>query len=406
MKTTTSVLKDNRRLLSSFLSNSDSPTASWSDMAQSLLTTEASISSETGRLAVPLLCLDSQIPAQKLGQLYEAVFQPATRLVSDEIMSVEGFNELIERWRYKGLQRAPKLCKGVSYPSQLRTTPKKVMVSDNIWMLDLFTRGVAYTRQMGDKDAYVVADTTIYEGWNQLSEEDYGQLMADLSSLNAGPDLISRYLDLLTKSEYRHIRQNIAIRGGYIRAICEVLGLPAPIQIEKLMKTEAYGRYLSMLLDKESGEALFSKNENPASYLVRDFSPFVFAEELTLRKLAGVDGSIGPLREELSIGVNVSRWHTLVGTKPTPIIWYTRPNKLPDLNFNDSRDRIAVTLSDPKNDVLLNFVVENLARINALESKAYTNNDLPQIVDRLFDVMNKIENVSHDARVSNSFEGY
>lgn len=383
-------MKDQRSTLERFLGHRGPDESSWDQLSACLSTTTTSVA-ENG-IVVPASCLDHDVAANKVVQLYQAIFQPHIMSTTDTIMTVPAFNALIDQWERKGTHTAPLFSKGVSYPSHLRGgKARQVIASDNVWMLDLFTRGVTYTRQMGDAGSYLVVDTTFYEGWNRFAPNEIVRLTTGLPSSNAGETLIARYFELMHEPKYAFLIENIRTRGRYAAAICDVVGLRAPVTIEEMMVSDEYSKHLSALIDRVGAPDAFSKRgKENSDYYVREFSPCVYAEELVLRETQQVDAYLGPIREELPLGVNVRGWHELMGTTPTPLAWYTRPNKFPELDFDTNCHTVSAILRHPDNSRLVTFLGESLVRLDRLENRIYGSDDATEVVFTLVELMREV----------------
>ena len=340
--------------------------------------------------ALPFSFLQSQMPCNQAARLLDAVLQPGTTLITDRIIFRENFLALLassekKTWWGAKSNAAPKLVKAVSYPSAARELgPGSLLETDSFWMLDLFATGMTYADKMNDPRSFYVLNTSIYEGWNVFNEEE-GDYIA------RGKDakqIVERYLEIL-KERYASVLWNIGRRRKYVNAITRVLGMPDALDAEDLMQSRAFLKWLDRLKQSadRKGTPLFPRKPNDSF----DFAAFVYAEERALRDKYGIDGYIGPLREELQLNTTIAGMcSTAFNDTVMPYIWYTRP-KLADISFNTTDAELRSALDTP-NPAQREYLFEILQRLGQLEpGSGFEETSTDMLVDSFIMFRKKID---------------
>ncbi|MBI4153048.1 hypothetical protein HY497_00870 [Candidatus Woesearchaeota archaeon] len=146
MTSTLKKLKNERELLISYANTLGIPANSWNDIASQLVVSEdaRAVRSDGSEInVIPTACLDTDADGRKVRQLAQALLQPETSTIASRVFFAPSFAALIERWRAREYKKAPKIYKGVSYPSSLqRAKSEAIIEADNPWLIDLFAFGV------------------------------------------------------------------------------------------------------------------------------------------------------------------------------------------------------------------------------------------------------------------------
>lgn len=368
-RTTLRRLKDEKKSLVDYANLLGISGSDWNDISQQLLVSEDFFVYRSDRSmvsATPSSCLSTFVASVDVRTLSMALFQPEVSYTSSRVMFVPSFISLIEKWKNSG--NVPRLSKGVSYPSSLQNEKSKdIMVSDNPWLVDLFSGGVWYCKTVANNDAYLVLDTTCYELWNRINDVELSYILEKGSS-NPAQQLINRFLEIYNCSTYSYLRENANIRGKYLEAIAQTVTLPKVINMRDVLDTPSFEDSLNTLLEKIDGSAnLFCYEGNTQA---RDFAPFVYAEEEVASALYDVAACTGPIREDLPLNLSVLQLAQLTAKTSAPVLWYTRPGNLPQLTFESKNSEIALALQD---GAILRFVEENMIKIGMLKNNVGRN---------------------------------
>jgi len=391
-------LKDEKKLLIRYANLLGIEGDSWESIAPYLVISQDAISERSDGsnvFVVPEVCLRTDASAEKSRRLALALLQPGTRYASDRVFFAPDFTSLVENWQSTNTNGTPVITKGVSYPSSLqRGKSQGIIGADNVWLLDLFTGGCEYCRQMGDPNAYRIVDTTIYEGWNRFSDEQMRRILIDLPSSNPGGAIVERFLDTVRRPEFEYLLENTRRRGAYLQAIANVLGLPEVVKMEDVIASKQFQQALTQVAEAIDPTEAFSFEGGTNA---RDFTPFVYAEELALRDLIGAASCTGPVREDLPLNVGVLKLYRKTGQNPTPITWYTRPGEFPQLNFSDGKSKVREVISSSQNEYLPAFLQENLVRGSRMEARTelYT---VSQLTSSLHELMRQVQKTYQQLR--------
>ncbi|MBD3362578.1 hypothetical protein GF362_02560 [Candidatus Dojkabacteria bacterium] len=380
-------LKDYNKKLTDFATSLGLKSSNWEDYSKYIALTEDFIQIRQDKSKIystPQICLDANITSKKILDFYNALFQPDVKKAIDIISFPNSLLSVLKKWKARNYQSPPIITKGVSYPSSLqKQKTKKIIKTDNFWLIDLFAIGYRYTSSFKSKRYFYVVDTTIYEGWNQFSDNEIEKIFSDLPKSKKAEVLVERFMNTINEPKYQYVIKNKEIRGKYLQAIAETLGLNDVIRMENKIQTEVYQKYLNKVLDKMKFDKLFSFEGYTNA---RDFTPFVFAEELFLREEVNADICVGPLREDLPLNLDVLKLNRKLEIDPTPIAWYTRPSNLPKIYFDCSKNDLLRVIEEDQNNKIFNFIFENLDRIGKVK-EGYTKE---QVIDVLYDLITKI----------------
>lgn len=387
MQTTLRILKNNKQELSKYGKLLGLNTESWPTLFSNL------IISDLGRLnavdgttisVIPTKILQTTQDANKVALIFAGILQPNTSLVSNRVMFADSFNKVVDRYGKAGL--FPTLSKGVSYPSSLqRNKSDGIMESENVWLVDLFSGGIAYQRTISSQNKYYVVDTTIYEGWNRFSGDEINSIFQNLPA-DTGKAVVERFISLLDQPKFGFVKQNCNIRSTYLAAICQVVGLPPLIRMEEKIKDPVYQKYLTEILSTTDPLKAFCYEGDTNA---RDFAPFIYAEEMYLRKMYGIDICTGPIREDLPLNLTVLELCRRVNKRPTEIVWYTRPNKYPELFFSSSLKDVVNEIETSQ--TMRQFIAENLAKLGLITESEMINGDAVILAKTFFSFMQQVE---------------
>ncbi len=390
MKTTLRILKNNKKELFEYGQMLGLKTNDWASLAPNLVISDQGIlTNQDSSLTtvIPSSIMQVGVSADKISLMFQGLLQPDTSLVSNRVIFVDNFNAITNQFSMSG--STPSISKGVSYPSSLqRNKSSRVMTTDNVWLIDLFSLGVAYQQITETDNRYYVVDTTIYEGWNRFSSNEITSIFKDLPK-NTGKAVVKRYLALLNQSKYQFVKQNCRTRSAYLNAICEVTKLKPLIQMEVCIQDKKYQSYLTEILSTTSPLQAFCFEGDTNA---RDFSPFVYAEEMYLRDKYGVDICTGPIREDLPLNLSVLKLCQNANSTPTPILWYTRPETLPELLFTSSYQEVVTIIET--NLVARQFVAENLAKLGLIKLVDMKGSNTKLLSQVLFKFMQSVEKLA------------
>ncbi|MBI4153049.1 hypothetical protein HY497_00875 [Candidatus Woesearchaeota archaeon] len=214
---------------------------------------------------------------------------------------------------------------------------------------------------MGDSGAYRVLNTTNYELWNRITDKEAIYILGK-KRLNRADKIVERFLQVYEEPKYAYLRENARIRGNYLQAIAEVVGLPKVISMECRIQEEPFVRVLDEVVQKAGKEDLFCFEGATSA---RNFAPFVYAEEAALRETEDISACIGPMKEDLPLNLRLLQLNKAMGTQPMPVFWYTRPTSFPPLTINATEREIMEVLS--QDVTTTRFVEENLVKLGRLK---------------------------------------
>lgn len=379
MASTLKKLKNEEKLLAAYANELGIDGDSWDEIADQIVISEdfrSTRSDKSGIQVMPRVCLETD---ETCWTLADAVFQPTPNAITSRVSFAPSFVALAKSWRDRDYTSAPRINKAVSYPSVLqRGKSEEILAADNPWLIDIFSFGVQYCRMMTDSTAYRVVDTSCYELWNRVNEEESRYISGGPFTPNPPETVVERFLEVLQREKYEYLWENEKRRNTYLEALAKVTGLPAVISMRDEMQRSQFINAVGRMLGKTFDGIV----RNPFCYEgatgARNFVPFVCAEEAMLSEVYGINACIGPIREDLPLNVAVLRAITeenlLSGyageigaaeRKPlikwTPTFWYTRPTTFPPLTLEATEREV---LSALEGDVIATkFAAENLKKL-------------------------------------------
>ncbi|MFH1400327.1 MAG: hypothetical protein ABIH41_02310 [Nanoarchaeota archaeon] len=329
--------------------------------------------------SIPAALLTSDLRADRLLVATQALLQPTgtQNPKTGTIALAYVIEDVVRRWTQTG--RRPNVCKAVSYFSELqRGKSEEVNPCEKISTFDLLAMGRRYVDTMGSEAAFTVIGTMNYELWNRLSSEETATMLGDLRSGSAGTQLVERYLETLQEPRYAYLRENIALRERYLRAMADLVGA-AYVPIDDIMATERYQEELTRFLElpgDEQGAWLYEGDTQ-----ARNFAGFVVAEEAALYE-CGNDICLGPLQEDIPLNAAVATIQTRMRTEPALLpVWYNRPAQMPRLTVDATPDVIRQTLSDERNSNYREYIGELMDKSGYARRTGSDTRDLGALVE-------------------------
>lgn len=275
-------------------------------------------------------------------EIFEAIFQPdevsvifvpTNKLLFDSVMA----------------ENPPtSIYKGVSY------NPFLVQYGERFDNLDFFS----WARRAQDRLPqlrFLVYDAGIYQVINEIDES---QLPQKFDSRMA-----EKILEELqrTFSSNQRVRDNVEIRRRYLKALLEGTGVSGEFIDSSNILTpantafvEAFQGALDYCRDKSSDTLTidrFVKYRRYEGDFSKSYTPLVIAEALWLYTTRGNLAKLGPTTE-IEFDALIRQAMSELRGVPYLVVWYTRPDKSPDvyinnLFFGDTPDTVTKKLRDP-----------------------------------------------------------